>query len=60
MNDTNADEVKGRFKQAAGILTGDRNLKREGQVDRTKGSVKSAVDRVAETLTRAKNKGRSQ
>ena len=60
MNDTNVDEAKGRVEQAAGILTGDRSLERDGQVDRTKGSVKGAVDRVAEALTRARNKGRRQ
>jgi uncharacterized protein YjbJ (UPF0337 family) len=60
MNDTNVDEVKGRAEQVAGILTGDRSLEREGQVSRTKGSVKSAADRVAEALTRTRNKGRRQ
>ena len=29
----NADEAKGRIKEAAGDLTGDKDLKREGNID---------------------------
>jgi uncharacterized protein YjbJ (UPF0337 family) len=50
MTDKNIDKAKGRVKEAAGALTGDRRLKREGRVDQTKGSVKKAVDKVAETV----------
>lgn len=38
------DEAKGRAKQAAGVLTGDKNLEREGRVDRVAGAVKEKVD----------------
>jgi uncharacterized protein YjbJ (UPF0337 family) len=34
------DKVKGRFKEAAGALTGDDNLKAEGRSDQRKGTVK--------------------
>jgi uncharacterized protein YjbJ (UPF0337 family) len=34
------DELKGRVKEAAGALTGDAKLKREGQLDQTVGRVK--------------------
>ena len=37
------DEVKGRAKQAAGVLTGDKDLEREGKVDRVAGAVKETV-----------------
>ena len=50
MADQTIDKAKGRVKEAAGALTGDRRLKREGHVDQTKGSVKKAVDKVAETV----------
>ena len=33
----NTDETKGRLKEAAGDLTGDKDLKREGKVDRATG-----------------------
>ncbi len=50
MTDKNIDQAKGRVKEAAGALTGDRQLKDEGQVDQAKGSLKNAVDKVAETV----------
>jgi len=40
------DKVKGKVKQAAGALSGDKHLKREGEVDETKGHVKGAVEDV--------------
>jgi len=47
----NKDEIKGRAKQAAGDVTGNDELKREGDVDKAKGKVKHAVDTVADKLT---------
>lgn len=46
----NFDEIKGRAKQAAGDLTDDEKLKREGRADRAEGKVKQAVDKVADKL----------
>jgi uncharacterized protein YjbJ (UPF0337 family) len=43
MGDGDADEAKGRVKEAAGSLTGDDDLKNEGKVDRATGSVKDKV-----------------
>ncbi|MGI8903858.1 MAG: CsbD family protein [Solirubrobacteraceae bacterium] len=48
MTDKNTDEAKGRVKEAAGSLTGDESLKREGQADQAKASVKDAVDKAAD------------
>jgi uncharacterized protein YjbJ (UPF0337 family) len=50
MTDKNIDQAKGRVKEAAGALTGDRRLKSEGHADQAKGSLKKAVDKVADTL----------
>jgi len=47
---SNIDRAVGRVKEALGALTGNRRLKRAGRVDQAKGSVKSAVDRVADGL----------
>jgi len=44
------DEAKGKVKKAAGDLTGDREMKREGQVDEGAGKVKGAVDKVKDKL----------
>jgi uncharacterized protein YjbJ (UPF0337 family) len=56
MTDHNIDKAKGRAKEAAGALTGDRGLKNRGRVDQAKGSVKNAVDKVADRFTGRKNK----
>jgi uncharacterized protein YjbJ (UPF0337 family) len=49
------DQVKGRIKEAAGVLTGDDRLRREGQLDqvvgKAKGTVEKAVDTVKDALT---------
>jgi uncharacterized protein YjbJ (UPF0337 family) len=42
------DESKGRLKKAAGELTGNERLKREGDVDKASGKVKKATDKVAD------------
>jgi uncharacterized protein YjbJ (UPF0337 family) len=47
-SDKNIDEGKGRLKEAAGSLTDDEDLKREGKADRAKGAVKDKVDKVAD------------
>jgi uncharacterized protein YjbJ (UPF0337 family) len=44
------DEAKGRTKQAAGDLTDDEKLKREGKVDRTVSSIKDKVDDAADKV----------
>lgn len=44
----NKDEAKGRIKEAAGDLTGDEDLQREGEADQAEGKLKSAVDSVAD------------
>lgn len=51
MSDKNVDEGKGRIKEAAGSLTGDKSLKNEGKVDQAKSSVKDGVDKVADKVT---------
>ena len=50
MTNKNIDKAKGRVKEAAGALTGNRRLKNEGRGDHAKGSAKNAVDKVADTL----------
>ena len=48
------DEAKGRVKEAAGDLTGDKDLEREGKMDQAGASVKEktgkAVDKSKEAL----------
>jgi uncharacterized protein YjbJ (UPF0337 family) len=45
---SNADDAKGRLKEAAGDLTDDKDLKREGKIDRAAGAAKEGVDKATE------------
>jgi uncharacterized protein YjbJ (UPF0337 family) len=46
----NKDDAKGRLKEAAGSLTGDEDLKREGKVDQATGKAKEGVEKAAEKV----------
>jgi uncharacterized protein YjbJ (UPF0337 family) len=46
--DKSIDEGRGRLKEAAGSLTDDDDLKREGKADRAKASIKDKVDQIAD------------
>jgi uncharacterized protein YjbJ (UPF0337 family) len=56
MSDGDVDTAKGRLKKAAGDLTGDEDLRREGKVDEASGAVKDkvgdAADKVKDALGR--------
>ena len=56
MTNKNIDKAKGRVKEAAGALTGNRRLRNEGRGDQAKGSAKNTLHKVAETLTGKRNK----
>jgi uncharacterized protein YjbJ (UPF0337 family) len=46
----NTDDAKGRVKEAAGSLTGDDELKREGKVDRAGGKAKDGIERLTDKV----------
>ena len=48
--DGKIDTIKGRLKEAIGVLTDNDHLKREGQRDQVVGRVKDKVERVAEEV----------
>ena len=50
------DKVKGKAKQAAGSLTGDKKLETEGKVEVAKGQVKGAVEDVKHAIKNAAKK----
>jgi uncharacterized protein YjbJ (UPF0337 family) len=56
MSSGTIDKAKGRAKEAAGALTGDKKLKSEGKVDQATGKVKEVADRVADKAKRALGK----
>ena len=43
-----ADQAKGRVKKAVGELTDDKDLKREGDIDKASGKAKDLVEKVAD------------
>jgi uncharacterized protein YjbJ (UPF0337 family) len=45
-----SDQAKGRIKEAVGDLTDDKDLQREGKVDKGAGKAKGAVDKVKDKL----------
>jgi uncharacterized protein YjbJ (UPF0337 family) len=54
MTDKNTDKAKGRAKEAAGVLTGNKRLKSEGRAEQAKGSAKDAADKLIDAVTGAK------
>jgi uncharacterized protein YjbJ (UPF0337 family) len=50
-----SDDIKGRAKEAVGDLADDKDLEREGKVDRAKGAVKEKVDEVADKAREVKD-----
>jgi uncharacterized protein YjbJ (UPF0337 family) len=50
-----SEEIKGRIKEAAGALTGDDKLRREGKLDQATGKVKQVVEKVVEKTKEALN-----
>jgi uncharacterized protein YjbJ (UPF0337 family) len=47
-----SDTIKGRVKEAVGVVTNDQKLKDEGRVDQAAGKVKKAVERVIDKATK--------
>jgi uncharacterized protein YjbJ (UPF0337 family) len=50
------DKTKGKIKQAAGSVAGNRKLEAEGKVDEAKGKVKGAVEDVKHAIKEAVKK----
>jgi uncharacterized protein YjbJ (UPF0337 family) len=43
------DKAKGRVKEAAGVLTDDDKLRREGKIDQAAGKAKGAAEKMKDT-----------
>ena len=60
MNNSNIDDAKGRAKEAAGALTDNDDLKREGKADqagaKVKETVKDAADKADDAIDAVKDK----
>lgn len=47
------DKIKGRVKEAVGVLTDDQRLKNEGKLDQTVGKIKQTVEQVVDNAKKA-------
>lgn len=47
-----SDIIKGRVKEAAGVVTDDQKLKDEGRIDRATGKVKKVIARLIDDAKR--------
>ena len=56
MNNSNMDEAKGRIKEAAGDLTDNKDLQREGKADQAGAKVKEAAGKAADKVSDAVDK----
>jgi uncharacterized protein YjbJ (UPF0337 family) len=50
MGDHKGEELKGRMKEAAGDLTGNTDLKKQGRADQRSAAAKKTIDDVADKL----------
>ena len=48
MSSGTSDKIKGRMKEAVGVLTDDQRLKDQAKLDQATGKVKKAVERVVD------------
>jgi uncharacterized protein YjbJ (UPF0337 family) len=56
MGEGTFDNVKGKVKEAAGDLTDDKDLEREGKVDQASGNVKNKIGNLKDTAEDAVDK----
>jgi uncharacterized protein YjbJ (UPF0337 family) len=45
------DDTKGRLKEAAGVVSGDKQLERDGKLDQAGGAVKDKLEKAKDTLS---------
>lgn len=58
--DKDLDQAKGRVKQAAGDLTDDKDLEREGKKDEAAGKIKEGAERAGDAVGDAVDKMRGK
>ena len=50
------DQAKGRTKEAVGVLVGDKDLEREGKVQRAAGDIKEKAKEIADDVKKTTEK----
>jgi uncharacterized protein YjbJ (UPF0337 family) len=51
-----SDQIKGQAKEAAGVLTGDKDLESEGKTDRRTGEAEEKIDHAQDKVEEAIDK----
>ena len=52
----NSDQLKGRAKEAAGVVTGDKDLESEGKTDRRTGEAEEKIDHAKDKVDKVIDK----
>ena len=52
-----SDTIKGRVKEAAGVVTNDQKLKNEGRLDQASGKVKKVIERLIDDAKKQTRSG---
>ena len=52
------DKIKGRIKEAVGVLTDDQKLKNEGRLDQKVGKIKRTMERAVDKVKDAVKSGK--
>ena len=55
MSDHKSEDLKGRVEEAAGVVTGDKGLEREGKIDQASAATKKNIDAATDTIKAAVN-----
>lgn len=50
MSEHKGEEMKGRVKEAAGTITDDKDLQREGKIDQASAAAKRQVDKASDKI----------
>ncbi len=50
MSEHTAEDMKGRVKEAAGDITGDEGLQREGKIDQASAAAKKQIDKATDKI----------
>ena len=50
MDDHKIEDLKGRLEEAAGDVTGDEGLKREGKIDQASAAAKKTIEKAADAV----------
>jgi uncharacterized protein YjbJ (UPF0337 family) len=45
-----SDKIKGRVKEAVGVLTNDKALKKQGKVDQASGALKDGIEKAIDKV----------